>query len=186
MDMVEEEFHGIRWTVEEAKEFFDKWFANFPGFEEWAQNTSDFAYKHQYIQTPFGNKRRFPFIPRNDNGAVERQAINSPIQGTAALITVSAFTRIHNRFKELNKQERQEIAHLTITVHDSIMGEFNPMYLDEVRGIVIDEMENNCPIAFSVPLQADFEFAPNWGIVKDWTAPENFAATFVPDIIDGT
>lgn len=181
MDMVEEEFHGTRWTVDEAREFFDKWFANFPGFERWAKEIAAFGYKNQYVQTPFGNKRRFPFIPRNDNGAVERQSINTPIQGTAALITVSAFTRIHQRFKELNREESKKVAHLTITVHDSIMGEFMPQYLDVVRDIVVNEMENNCPIEFNVPLQADFEFAPNWGIIKDWTAPENFASVFVEE-----
>lgn len=182
MDMVEEEFGGTRWTVDEAREFFEKWFSNFPGFEEWARDIAKFGYKNQYVQTPFGNRRRFPFIPRNDDGTVERQAINTPIQGTAALITVSAFTRIHKRFKKLNQREQEEVAHLTITVHDSIMGEFNPMYLDEVEHIVVDEMENNCPIEFTVPLKADFEFAPNWGIIKDWAAPENFAAVFVPDV----
>lgn len=173
MDMVEDEFGGTRWTVDEARDFFEKWFGNFPDFKRWSEEISRFGYKNQYVQTPFGNKRRFPLIPRNDNGAVNRQSINTPIQGTAALITFSAFTRIHNRFKELNKREGKHVAHLTITVHDSIMGEFLPDYLEEVEAIVVGEMENNCPIPFSVPLKADFEFAPNWGVIKDWLDAEN-------------
>jgi uracil-DNA glycosylase family 4 len=173
MDMVEDEFHGKRWTIQEAKEFFDKWFANFPDFKRWSEDISRFAYKEQYVQTRFGNRRRFPFIPRNDDGSVSRQAINTPIQGTAALITFSAFIRIHQRFKELNAREGHVIAHLTLTVHDSIMGEFDPNYYDEVREIVVGEMENNCPIEFSVPLKADFEVAPNWSQTKDWDIAEN-------------
>jgi uracil-DNA glycosylase family 4 len=173
MDLVEDQFGGTRWTIEEAKDFFDKWFANFPDFKRWSEEIGRSGYIDQYVQTPFGNKRRFPFIPRSDNGAVSRQAINTPIQGTAALITLSAFTRIHSRFKELNARLGEPAAFLTLTVHDSIMGEFLPQYLEEVQGIVIDEMENNCPIPFSIPLKADFEAGPNWSITKDWDIAEN-------------
>ena len=59
-----------------------------------------------------------------------------------------------------------------------------PQYLDPVRNIVVNEMEGNCPIDFSVPLKADFEFGPNWGVIKDWEAPENFASVFVEEADD--
>lgn len=173
MDMVEDEFHGKRWTVQEARDFFEKWFNNFPNFKKWSEEISAFAYKEQYVATPFGNRRRFPFIPRTDAGSVHRQAINSPIQGTAALITFAAFTRIHHRFKELNARVGRVVAHLTLTVHDSIMGEFDPAFYDEVREIVVGEMEHNCPIPFKTPLEAEFEAGPNWSITKEWDVAEN-------------
>lgn len=176
MDYAEENFGAKRWTVDEAQGFFDRFFTNFSRFKEWTEEIAKFAYENQYVQTPFGNKRRFPFIPRNDNGAVHRQAVNTPIQGTAALLTVSALIRIHNQFKVLNDREGKTVAHLILTVHDSIMGVFNPHYLDEVRKIVIYEMQDNLPLETSVPFKADFEFAPNWGIVKDWNAEDNLPA----------
>lgn len=177
MDYVEDELGGRRWSEAEVKDFFDKFFDNFPQFREWTESISKFAYREQYVQTPFGNKRRFPFIPRNDNGIVHRAAVNSPIQGTAALITFGSLIRIHERFKQLNAREGKMVAYVILTVHDSIMFELDPAYIDEVRDIVLWEMEKNIPFKdCPVPMKADVEFAPRWGQVKDWNLAENLPA----------
>jgi DNA polymerase-1 len=177
MDYVEDELGGTRWSVDDVKGFFADFFSNFPQYKAWTEEISKFGYDNQYVQTPFGNKRRFPFIPRNDNGAVARQAVNTPIQGTAALITLSAVVRIHQRFKELNEREGKHVAYVILTVHDSIMFEFLPQYIDEVREIVKYEMEENIPFKdCPVPFKSDFEAAPRWGMVKDWNLAENLPA----------
>jgi len=169
MDYVVDELGGKRWTLEEVSEFFDKFFGNFPQFKQWMDDQYASGYSEQVVISPFGRRRRFPFIPRKDNGAVGRQAVNTPIQGTASDFTLSALIRIHQRFKELNKREDKKVAHIVTTVHDSIMFEFLPAYLEEIREIVRYEMEENLPIKdLPLPFKHDLEIAPRWGLMKDW------------------
>lgn len=172
MDYVEDELGGQRWALEEVKEFFDKFFGAFPKLKMWMDKQAKIAYTEHEVTTPFGNKRRFPFIPRNDDGAVGRQGFNSPIQGTAALLTINSLIRIHRRFKELNAEEDKEVAHIVLTVHDSIMFEFLPEYLNTVKEIVRYEMEDNLPFEIPLPVKSDFDYAPRWGLIGKWKDKE--------------
>ncbi len=181
MEYIVDELGGNRWTEEDLKEFFEKFFETFPQFKAWMDKQYQLGYTQQWVNTPFGNRRRFPFIPRGDAGITGRAAMNSPIQGTAALITFSSVLRIHNRFKELNAREGRVVAHVILTVHDSIMFDFLPEYLEEVRSIVLWEMEENIPLPIDVPLKADMDIGPRWGGIKDWNEVEN-----MPAVLEGT
>ena len=123
------EIGGKRWTTEEVKEFFDKFFGHFPDFFVWCEEQKQFAYTNQYIESPLGRRRRFPMIPRNDGGAVGRQAVNTPIQGTASDFTLSSLIRINERLRDLP-------AHLILTIHDANYAECRLDYIDEVAEIM--------------------------------------------------
>lgn len=166
MEYIEDELGGNRWSQEEVEGFFDKFFGKFSGFKEWMDEQYALGYSDQVVVSPLGRRRRFPFIPRKDNGAVGRQAVNTPIQGTASDFTFASLIRIHARFKELNVREDAPVAFIVLTVHDSIMFEFLPAYIDEVRAIVREEMEDNVPLDSVVPFKSDFEAAPRWGEIK--------------------
>lgn len=155
MDYIEEN-GGTRWTEDEVSEFFDRMLKNWPRYNEWMEEQSQRAYLDQYVEGPFGNKRRFPFIPSGDAGATGRQGINTPIQGTASHVTLTALIRIHNRLPEG--------AYIVSTVHDSILIECREDLVDEVLVIVKEEMEENLDIdPGGVPFKADADVAPRWG-----------------------
>jgi len=150
------EIGGKRWSTEEVSEFFDKFFGQFPAFQEWREKQKAWAYKHQYVESPLGRRRRFPMIPRYDAGAVGRQAVNTPIQGTASDFTLNALIAINRRLKPLP-------AHIVTTIHDSIMTEARLDYIDEVAEIMREEMEQNVPFKSRVPFEVEIKVGNKWG-----------------------
>jgi len=150
------EIGGKRWTTEEVKEFFDKFFGHFPDFFVWCEEQKQFAYTNQYIESPLGRRRRFPMIPRNDGGAVGRQAVNTPIQGTASDFTLSSLIRINERLRDLP-------AHLILTIHDANYAECRLDYIDEVAEIMREEMEDRVPIESRVPFEVEIKVGHRWG-----------------------
>lgn len=165
MEYWENELGGKRWTIEETRVFFKRFFDKYPEFRDWQNNQRKIAYRQQYVETPLGRIRRFPFISRNDNGAAGRQAMNTPIQSTASDITFSALIRIHSRLKALNNQIGRVVAHVVLTVHDSITTECHPKYLDQVVKIIDEEMKK-APIKSRVPFEAKIGVGPNWSECK--------------------
>lgn len=167
------EIGGNRWTTQEVKEFFDKFFGHFPDFFVWCEKQKRFAYEHQYIESPLGRRRRFPMIPRNDGGAVGRQAVNTPIQGTASDFTLSSLIRINERFKK-----EKLPANLILTIHDANYAEARLDVIDEVTEIMREEMEDRVPIESRVPFEVEIKVGHRWGDlekVKDLPS-EVFAA----------
>lgn len=150
---------GTRWSKDEVQEFFDRMLGNWPRYNEWMDEQRALVYEQQFVETPTGRRRRFPFIPPNDSGAAGRQAINTPIQGTASDFTVSALIRIHARLPKG--------AAIVSTVHDSILIECKKALVDEVLEIVKYEMEENLPFDnVDLPFLADAEIAEKWGDTK--------------------
>lgn len=147
---------GTRWTTEEVREFFDKFFGHFPDFGKWREAQKAWAYEHQYVESPLGRRRRFPMIPRNDAGAVGRQAVNSPIQGTASDFTLNALININRRLKDYP-------AHIISTIHDSILTEARLDCIDEVAEIHREEMEDNVPLESRVPFKVEIKVGTRWG-----------------------
>ena len=88
-------------------------------------------------------------------GFAERNAINAPIQGTAADIIKIAMVNIFRRFKELNIQSQ-----MTLQVHDELIFNVLNSELEQVKNIVIDSMESAFPLI--VPLKADYGIGKNW------------------------
>lgn len=166
MDYIENEMGGVRWTLEQAQEYFDNFFAKYHQFKDWIDNQHALVYDQHFITTPFGRRRRFPFIPRNDNGLIRRQAVNNPIQSTASDITLSALVRIHHRLLILNAKVGHVVAHVVLTVHDSVMVECHIDFKEKVERIMRQEMMERLPIVSRVPFKADLHVASTWSGLK--------------------
>ena len=142
----------------EAKALIDGYFAAFPGVIDYIERQKELAREQGYAITLFGRKRYLPDIVSHNatvRSFAERNAVNSPIQGTAADIIKMAMVTIHHRLKEEGLK-----AQMIMQVHDEL--NFNvPMdEVDKVREIVVGEMQN--VVHLTVPLIADCGVGKNW------------------------
>ena len=142
----------------EAKELIDGYFATFPTVREYIERVVAQAKEQGYVTTKFGRRRMLPDI-NSRNSVVrsfsERNAVNAPIQGTAADIIKIAMVRIYRRFKEENLRSK-----MIMQVHDELNFDVVPAELDRVREIVTTEMQGAYHGA--VPLTASSGAAENW------------------------
>ena len=142
----------------EAKVLIDGYFNTYPRIQEYMSECINLAYEKGYAETLYHRRRFLPDINSNNSvvrGFAERNAINAPIQGSAADIIKVAMSRIHNRFESAGLKSK-----MILQVHDEL--NFN-VYKDEfekVRQIVLDEMEG--AIELQVPLIADCGVGSNW------------------------
>ena len=142
----------------EAKELIDEYFVTFPGVKQYMDNSILHAREKGYVETLFGRKRYLPDINSRNatvRGYAERNAINAPIQGSAADIIKMAMIRIFKRF-----EEEQLRSKMILQVHDELNFNVFPDELEKVRQIVTSEMENACSL--SVPLVTDLGVGENW------------------------
>mgnify|MGYP003289202477 CR=1 FL=1 len=142
----------------EAKALIDGYFAAFPGVIDYIERQKELAREQGYAITLFGRKRYLPDIVSHNatvRSFAERNAVNSPIQGTAADIIKMAMVTIHSRLKDEGLK-----AQMIMQVHDEL--NFNvPMdEVDKVREIVVSEMQN--VVHLTVPLIADCGVGKNW------------------------
>ena len=142
----------------EAKELIDGYFITYPDVKKYMDSSIQRAKEAGYVETLLGRKRYLPDI-NSQNGVVrgfaERNAINAPIQGTAADIIKIAMVRIQNRLEKENLE-----AKMTMQVHDELNFTVPTGELEKVRKLVIDEMEQ--AIQLRVPLTADCGVGDNW------------------------
>ena len=142
----------------EAKQLIDDYFAAFPRVIQYIENQKEIARQRGYAETLFGRKRYLPDIT-SQNATVrsfaERNAVNAPIQGTAADIIKMAMVSIHRRFKEENLH-----AQMIMQVHDELNFNVPSSEIDRVREIVVGEMQN--AVHLSVPLIAECGVGHNW------------------------
>jgi DNA polymerase-1 len=144
----------------QAGRFLDQYFVTYPKIKQYIADTIALASKEGYVQTLLGRKRFFPELkegrlPFNQRQAVERAAINAPIQGTAADIMKIAMLRLHQRLKEGGYQAR-----MLLQVHDELVVETPEAERNEVVALVCEVMESAYQL--DVPLQVDIEIGPNW------------------------
>lgn len=142
----------------EAKELIDGYFTTYPEVKKYMDNAIQKAKEMGYVETLFGRKRFLPDINSQNSivrGFAERNAINAPIQGTAADIIKIAMVRIQKRLEQENLQ-----AKMTMQVHDELNFTVPKTELESVRKLVVDEMEN--AIQLKVPLIADCGVGANW------------------------
>ena len=143
---------------DEAKMLIDGFFDTFPQVHDYMEQSKDVARRQGYVTTLFGRRRYLPDINSHNatvRGFAERNAINAPIQGTAADIIKVAMIRIHQRFKAENIRSK-----MILQVHDELNFSVYPEEKEKVEQIVIEEMQNALPL--SVPLVADSGFGKNW------------------------
>ena len=142
----------------EAKQLIDDYFAAFPQVQTYIERQKEFARQHGYSVTLFGRKRYLPDI-QSHNATVrafaERNAVNAPIQGTAADIIKMAMVNIHRRLKEEHLQ-----AQMIMQVHDELNFNVPEQEVEQVRQLVVSEMEH--VVSLSVPLVADCGVGNNW------------------------
>lgn len=145
----------------EAKEYIDAYFEKFPGIKAYMEAAKDEAREFGYVKTLFGRKCHVRSIndknPMYRAGA-ERQAINAPIQGTAADIIRRAMIHMPDAIKTVDG------ARMLLQVHDELIFEVPEMSADELICVVKPVMENACAPAvnLSVPLVVDAKAANNW------------------------
>ena len=142
----------------EAKALIDGYFAAFPGVIDYIERQKELARQQGYAVTLFGRKRYLPDIVSHNatvRSFAERNAVNSPIQGTAADIIKMAMVTIYRRLKEEGLK-----AQMIMQVHDELNFNVPENEIDQVREIVINEMQN--VVHLTVPLIADCGIGKNW------------------------
>lgn len=142
----------------EAKELIDGYFATYPRVREYMDESIERARRQGYIETLLRRRRYLPDINSRNaivRGYAERNAINAPIQGSAADIIKIAMVRIYNRFLSENLRST-----MMLQVHDELNFSVVPEEREIVEQIVIHEMEN--AYSLSVPLKADCGWGANW------------------------
>ena len=142
----------------EAAELIDGYFATFPKVAEYMEQAKAEAREKGYAETLMHRRRYLPDITSHNatvRGFAERNAINAPIQGTAADIIKIAMVRIYDRFKRENIRSK-----MLLQVHDELNFSVYPDEKERVERIVLEEMQNAYPL--DVPLVADCGWGVNW------------------------
>ncbi len=142
----------------EAKELIEGYFQTYPKVKEYMNRSIEMAREKGYTETVYHRKCHLRDINSHNavvRGYAERNAINSPIQGSAADIIKIAMIRIYRRFRE--EQLRSK---MILQVHDELNFSVYPEEKEKVQQIVIEEMES--AYSMLVPLEADYGWGKNW------------------------
>jgi DNA polymerase-1 len=142
----------------EAKELIEGYFETYPRVKEYMNESIEVAKRDGYVETLLHRKRFLPDINSRNNvvrGYAERNAINAPIQGTAADIIKIAMVNIHKRFEKENIESQ-----MTLQVHDELNFNVLNSELEKVKTIVVEEMED--ALQLIVPLKVDGGTGKNW------------------------
>lgn len=142
----------------EAKELIEGYFATYPEVKNYMDEAIRKAKETGYVETIFGRKRFLADINSQNSivrGYAERNAINAPIQGSAADIIKIAMVHIQNRLEKENMQTK-----MTMQVHDELNFSVPNSEVEKARNVVVEEMEN--AIKLQVPLIADCGLGKNW------------------------
>ncbi len=149
-------------TREAAKEFIEKYFQIHKNIKAWIDNTKKLAHDKGYVETLFGRRRYFPEI-NSSNGllvsSAERQAVNSPIQGTAADLMKLAMIHVHAGLSKVSKESK-----LLLQVHDELVVEVPIDDVDKVSAFLKRTMENVYKL--NVPIEVGIGVGKNWGETK--------------------
>lgn len=148
---------------QEAKEFIEKYFAVHTNIRKWLDETKALAHKQGFVETMFGRRRYFPEI-NSSNGmliaAAERQAINAPIQGTAADIIKLAMIKVQAGLHDVSPKSK-----LLLQVHDELVVEVPTDDVEKVSAYLKKTMEG--VIALKVPIVVEVGEGKNWGETKE-------------------
>jgi DNA polymerase-1 len=142
----------------EAKELIDAYFEQFGGVKTYMDDTIKYCREHGYVKTLMGRKRFIPDINSNNQtvvGFAERNAINAPIQGSAADMIKLAMINIHNRFSKMDIGTK-----MILQVHDELLFDVPKTELEEITAVIKEEMERAMPL--KVPVIAEAGHGDNW------------------------
>jgi DNA polymerase I len=144
----------------EAKEIIDNYKKQFPGIQKYMDDTINFAREHGYVQTLMGRKRWLRDINSANftvRGFAERNAINSPIQGTAADMIKLAMQKVHAAMKKEKMQSK-----MILQVHDELVFDALKSETKELKPLIIECMEAAMPLPEKVPVIAECGEGKNW------------------------
>jgi DNA polymerase-1 len=150
-------------TLAEAEDFVKAYFNQFPGVRAYIENTKKLAAEQGYIETLLGRRRYFPALKDGTNyilrSRLERESINSPIQGTAADIMKLAMLRIAEALPKAKLQGQ-----MLLQVHDELVLEVPEDEIEETAKLVSKEMTGAYEL--KVPLATEVKWGKNWGAMK--------------------
>jgi len=142
----------------EAKELIDTYYKTYPKLRNYISDQIDFAREHGYVQTVLGRRRYLKDINGSNaivRGAAERNAVNAPIQGSAADIIKIAMINIHRKLKEGNFKTK-----MLLQVHDELVFDVFKPELKDLQVMIRTEMENAYELL--VPLDVELGIGENW------------------------
>jgi DNA polymerase-1 len=142
----------------EAKEIIDSYFAQYPAIKEYISGNIQKAHKDGFVKTIMGRRRQLPDIHSGNatvRGFAERNAINAPIQGSAADIIKMAMINIHKSLCEQNFKSK-----MILQVHDELVFDVPINEVESLKSLVKDKMEN--AIKLTVPLEVEMNTGANW------------------------
>jgi DNA polymerase-1 len=147
-------------TLAEAENFVKEYFREFPGVKKWLDNTRLQASRQGYVETLLGRRRYFPALAAGTNYTIrqreEREAINAPVQGTAADIIKLAMIRLPEALSKAGLNTR-----MILQVHDELIFEVPEEELERATRLVKEVMEG--AFTLSVPLLTEARIGDNWG-----------------------
>lgn len=135
----------------EAAELIENYFKQFPGIKEYMESTLRFAREHGFVQTIKGRKRFLKDINSRNftvRGFAEREAINAPVQGSAADLIKIAMINIQNEFQKLNLKSK-----MTLQVHDELIFDAHKSELEIIKPIIEDKMTNAMKTRVSITIE---------------------------------
>ncbi|MEM9867515.1 MAG: DNA polymerase I, partial [Bacteroidota bacterium] len=145
-------------TRSESKELIDTYYKTYPKLRNYMSEQVDFARDHGYVQTVLGRRRYLKDINAGNQvvrGAAERNAVNAPIQGSAADIIKIAMINIHKKLSEKDYKTK-----MLLQVHDELVFDCYKPELEEMKALIKKEMEN--AYTMSVPLDVEVGIGENW------------------------
>lgn len=144
----------------EAKEIIDNYFLQYPGIKQYMDDTINYARENGYVKTLKGRKRYLADINSANQtvrGFAERNAINSPIQGTAAEMIKLAMIKVHHALKKTTLQSR-----MILQVHDELVFDVPENEVEELKQLVVSCMESAMTLPYDVPVNAEAGIGVNW------------------------
>ena len=144
----------------EAKEIIENYKKEFPLIQQYMDDQIKFAKEHDYVQTLMGRKRWLKDIHSANftvRGFAERNAINSPIQGTAADMIKMAMIKIHAEMKKTSWESK-----MILQVHDELVFDAVPSEAEALQELIISCMVNALPLPNGVPVEAEVGRGKNW------------------------
>ncbi len=176
------EMSGRSWTNKEIDTYFAKFKEGYSDLFSWMDLMKAYCFKQQYVEAPLGSRRRWELILKDDAAGIQRQIVNTPIQGFAAQMTVNALI-------ELDKVMDPEKQRILFTVHDSIMFECRreKKLIQDTGELIKNVMETHLPehvicpfptlkhapfqmgdpLIYNIPFVADVAWGKNWAECKN-------------------
>ena len=142
----------------ESKQIIDAYFSQYPRVKEFMDESIDFARKNGYTETYFGRRRYLDDINSRNatvRGFAERNAINSPIQGTAADVIKLAMIKVHKAFKDAGLKSK-----MLLQVHDELVFDVRKEEVETVKKLVYENMVS--AVDMGVPMEAEVGVGTNW------------------------